>query len=344
MQSIANKKLKKKTDEAVVVPNVARSLLSLVAKRGLSTARLCRGLGFSYESLLDLDTRLSYRQTRLLIIRTQAFLEDETLGLSAGERQTPISWGLPGLAMLTCETLGEAVDYGLAHQGDTGAMLEHHASTAAGEFIIEVKPKIFDSAIEPFLVEEAFASAVAVVRHLAGHSYNPLRVELAYPRPAYAHAYRKLFRCPVHYGTSRNRLVTESRWLALRLPGYDEITCGPLRAQLDTILGNRVYRDELIESLRSHLRTRLEGINSLEEMAVQFNMSERTLRRKLTEQGYTYRGLVDETRHERACDLLRHSTESIASIAQALGFSDAHTFRRAFKRWSGRLPSQFRGQ
>lgn len=330
------------TDEAVVVPNVARSLLSLVVKRGLSTARLCRGLGFSYESLLDLDTRLSYRQTRLLIVRTQALLEDETLGLSTGQRQTPISWGLPGLAMLTCETLGEAVDYGIAHQGDNGALLEHSASTLAEEFIIEVKPKIFDSAIESFLVEEAFSSAVAVVRHLVGPSFTPLRLELAYPRPAYAPAYRKLFQCPVHYGTGRNRLITEARWLTMRLPGYDEIICGPLRAQLDTVLGRSAYRNELIESLRSHLRTRLDELGSLDEMAKQLNMSERTLRRKLTEQGYTYRGLVDEIRYERARDLLRHSAQSIAGVAQALGFSDAHTFRRAFKRWSGQLPGQFR--
>ncbi len=342
MKAPREKTAKAPTDQAVVVPNVARALLSLVEKRGFSTALLCRGLGFSYASLLDLDTRLSYRQTRLLIGRAQALLADETLGFSVGERQTPISWGLPGLAMLTCETLGEAVTYGIAHQGDAGALLEHHASNVAGEFVIEVRPKVFDSTIEPFLVEEAFSSAVAVVRHLAGATFKPLRVELAYPRPAYAAAYRKLFRCPVHYGSGRNRLVTEAHWLGMRLPGYDEMTCGPLRAQLDTILGRKAYRNELIESLRSHLRTGLEDPSSLEEMAAQFNMSERTLRRKLTEQGYTYRSLVDETRYERARDLLRHSTQSIAAIAQVLGFSDAHTFRRAFKRWSGLLPGQFR--
>ena len=335
---------KKPAEEAVVVPNVARALLSLVMERGLSPARLCRGLGFSYESLLDLQTRLSYRQTRLLILRTQALLDDEALGFSTGQRQTPLSWGLPGLAMLTCENLGEAVNYGIAHQNDTGALLEHHASQTAGEFTIEVTPKTFDSAIEPFLVEEAFSSAVAIVRALAGPTYSPLRVELAYPRPAYAQAYRTLFRCPVHFGTCHNRLVNEARWLSTRLPGYDEITCAPLRVQLDSILGRSTVRNELIESVRSQLRAGLDDSSSLDAMAARLNMSGRTLRRKLTELGYTYRGLVDEARHEHACDLLRHSSQSIATIAQALGFSDAHAFRRAFKRWSGVLPGLYRKQ
>lgn len=329
--------------DATVVPNIARSLLGLLRERGLPPGRVCRGLGFGYRDLFDLGMRLSYRQTRLLIVRSYQALQDPALGLSAGARQTPVSWGLPGLAMLTCETLGEAIEYGLAHQGDVGALLEHDSSIQRDETVLQVRPRQFDVTIEPFLVEEAFSSAVAVVRCLVGAGFSPRRVELAYPRPAHARAYTQFFRCPVHFGTGANRLVSDTQWLGTPLPGYDEITCQPLRAQLDGFLRRPERRSDLVESIASRLRTHLDHRQPLHAVAQELNMSERTLRRRLTEQQQSYQGLLDGIRHVRARDLLQHSGLPVAEVALACGFSDARSFRRAFKRWSGALPGERRG-
>jgi AraC-like DNA-binding protein len=329
-------------NEAVVVPNVARALLSLVSESGMSTAHLCRGLGFGYAQLLDLDVRLSYRQTRTLITRALRAMGDPALGLSTGIRQTPVSWGFAGLAMLTCKTLGEAMRYGLEHQGDTGALMEHQASQQKDELVIEVKPKVFDLDIEPFLVEEAFSSAVAIVRRLAGQGFNPLRIELAYSRPAYADSYSRVFRCPIKFKAGKNRLISEAHWLTTRLPDYDDITCAPLRAKLDQLLDRGVSYDALIESLRSHIRAHLDDPQALQTFARQLNMSERTLRRRLTQSGVSYSQLLDQIRHERACDLLSNTAMTLAQIAHTLGYSDARVLRRAFKRWTGTLPSEQR--
>ncbi|VVM69311.1 putative HTH-type transcriptional regulator [Pseudomonas fluorescens] len=329
-------------NEAVVVPNVARALLSLVSESGMCTAHLCRGLGFGYAQLLDLDVRLSYRQTRTLITRALRAMGDPALGLSTGIRQTPVSWGFAGLAMLTCKTLGEAMRYGLEHQGDTGALMEHQASQQKDELVIEVKPKVFDLDIEPFLVEEAFSSAVAIVRRLAGQGFNPLRIELAYSRPAYADSYSRVFRCPIKFKAGKNRLISEAHWLTTRLPDYDDITCAPLRAKLDQLLDRGVSYDALIESLRSHIRTHLDDPQALQTFARQLNMSERTLRRRLTQSGVSYSQLLDQIRHERACDLLSNTAMTLAQIAHTLGYSDARVLRRAFKRWTGTLPSEQR--
>jgi AraC-like DNA-binding protein len=72
------------------------------------------------------------------------------------------------------------------------------------------------------------------------------------------------------------------------------------------------------------------------------NISERTLRRRLADLNVSYRSLVDQARHERAVDLLRRTSGSLSEIALATGFSDARNFRRAFKRWTGMLPGDFR--
>ncbi len=89
-------------DLATITPTLARALLVVVKARGHSPQRQCRGLGFSYADLYDASLRLSYQQTCRLILRTQALLDDPALGLATGACQSPVSWGLPGLAMLTC--------------------------------------------------------------------------------------------------------------------------------------------------------------------------------------------------------------------------------------------------
>ncbi|MGT0194356.1 AraC family transcriptional regulator [Burkholderia pyrrocinia] len=324
--------------DASVVPNVARALLALLIERGFAPEQVCRGLGFGYGDLLDLNMRLSYRQTRQLITRAQKVLRDPALGLSTGIRQTPVSWGVAGLAMLTCRTLEEAIAYGLEHQGDTGALLEHRATIDRSEMIVEVKPKIFDLEIEPFLVEEAFSSAVAIVRRLVGPAFSPSRIELSYPRPEHAASYRHVFRCPVVFSASGNRMISELHWLSVCLPDYDEITCGPLRAQLDNMLGRRGSQNDLVETLSSHLRANVDDRQTLRTVANQLNVSERTLRRRLVELGVSYRDLSGQIRCERALDLLHRTNMSVAAVAQAVGFADAGSFRRAFKRWTGHVP------
>ena len=100
---------------ARVVPSMARSLLALAIERGVSPEQLCRGLGFSFQSLHDGSTRMSHQQVRGLILRSLRVFNDPAVALALGARQTPVSWGLPGLVMQTCETFGEAVLLGMSH-------------------------------------------------------------------------------------------------------------------------------------------------------------------------------------------------------------------------------------
>ena len=329
-------------DSANVVPSGARILLALIEDRGLSPDEVCRGLGFTYEELVRQDVSLSYRQMRLLIVRAQRMLGEPALGLAMGARETPISWGLPGLALLTCETYGEAVKYGLGHQQSIGALLIHLAEIRGREIRMEVRPKWFDLQIETVLVEEAFASVVAVSRCLLGSTFKPLRVDFAFQRPADEEIYRRFFQCPVRFDAGINRLTIDTHWLGARLPGYDRITSRMVREKLNTLLPIPLGRNDVVESVANRMRTGFEDHRSQRELAQMVNVSDRTLRRRLSNQEVTYRGMRDEARYERARELLANSTMSIAQIAEAVGYADARAFRRAFKRWSGSLPTEFR--
>jgi hypothetical protein len=182
--------------KADVPPAVIRSTLQIGRLRGHSAERLCRGLGFSAEELKKADMRVSYRQTSQLIRRVQQAVRDPALGLAAGSRQTIISLGLPGLGMLTCSTLGEAIAYVAEHEQDAGALLRHRYSLEGKSFIVEVIPRLYDPDLEPYLVEEAFACEVSIARGLVGPHFNPIRVDLSYAKPEHAAAYNAFSSVP----------------------------------------------------------------------------------------------------------------------------------------------------
>ncbi|WP_372176628.1 AraC family transcriptional regulator [Xanthomonas axonopodis pv. phyllanthi] len=327
---------------ANIVPNTVRSLLGLVEDRGHAPERLCKGLGFTDRDLHDRDLLLSYQQVRALILRARRLLDEPAMGLAAGMRQRPVSWGLTGLAMLTCETFGEAIAYGLGHQHEAGAMMQHLFAQQGPEACIELVPHVIDLEIEPYLIEEAFAGALNVSRCMLGPDIRPRAVELAFARSAPLEIYTRFFRCPVRFGAGRNRMTLEAKWLAARLPGYDRTTCGLLRQQLETLIQRPPSRNELVESIALRLRSDAERAPRQPELARQANCSERTLRRRLGAQQVGYRALRDAARYERAQDLLRNSQMTVAEVAQAVGYADARAFRRAFQRWSGRSPGQAR--
>lgn len=327
---------------ATIVPSMARSLLGLFEEKGQSPDRLCRGLGFTYQDLCDHEVLLSYDQVRELVLRALKVSGDPALGLAVGSRQTPVSWGVPGLAMLTCETLGEAMSYGVAHQDEAGALVDHLMQERGRELHIEVLTRNFDLRIESFLIDDALSGAFSVARCLVGPSFRLLRVDLAQQRPANEAAYQRVYRCPVRFDAGCNRITLESHWLNARLPGYDRITCGLVQAQLNTLLTKPIGRHDLVEAVANRVRFGVDALPTQRDVASMVNVSDRTLRRRLGKQAVTYRSLRDGARFERAKDLLLNSDSTVAQIAEMVGYSDARAFRRAFKRWSGLLPTEFR--
>lgn len=327
---------------ASIIPTIARSLLGLVEDRGYSPERLCQGLGIRYEDLLSHQLLLSYRQVRALILRAQQLLNEPALGLVAGARETPVSWGVAGLVMLTCETMGEAMGYVLAHQNEAGTLVQLRVSEHGNEVRLHLVSHRYDWEIENYLIDETLAGAVAVARYLLGPDFRPLRIDLAQAQPAHHAQYRRYFGCPVRFGAGSNLMVFETHWLGARLPGYDRIASQVLRRQLDGLLQAVPGRHQLIETVSNHIRyASVQGADQ-QAVASQINVSSRSLRRKLEQQGTSYRHLRDSTRYQAARELLDNTTLSLTVIAEQLGYADARSFRRAFKRWSGMLPGDYR--
>ena len=101
-------------------------------------------------------------------------------------------------------------------------------------------------------------------------------------------------------------------------------------------------REGAEEAVKSLLNQNLREYHNIERIAARLRMSSRTLRRRLTEEGVSFQDLQRDARQRFAIAYLRETNMSIEDIADQLGFSDAANFRRAFKQWTGRVPSSYR--
>lgn len=326
-------------DLADLSPSLAREILGSVDRMGGSAERLCRGLGFRPDDLKrHPEIKVSYRQTRQLVKRFQEALGDKATGLSITDAVSPLSWGLPGLAMLTCRTLGEAAQFCLQHQIDAGAVMTHRFILDGTNFVVELTPRYPDPEFEAFFVEDGFGGIVSVVRFLVGRGFKPERMEFAYPKPPHGSEYFKVFGCPMTFSTGANRMSCSAKWLQCEIQSYDAFTCDSIRGQLDQLLERQTGNNDLVESVSNILRSTIDRPTTLAEVAGELNLSERTLSRRFVEQGVSFQKLVDQIRCDYAVRLLTHTNLRIEEVAAAVGFKDSSNFRRAYKRWTGQLP------
>jgi AraC-like DNA-binding protein len=319
-----------------------RSLAAALDDMGLDAKRLLVGLGVSMDDLADPACRLSFRQGREVILRAMRMAKDQPLGLETGIREKITSVGLVGYAMLTARTVGDAVRLGLDLQKDTGSMLEFNTRPSAGGVAVTATSRFNDPDIYIFLVEEAFASFMGIGLALAGEDFRPLRIELAYPAPRHADAYQRVFGCEIRFGRMENAFVFDSGLYRQALKTADPFGH---RQLLEFLAFNRARSREaaeIIESVERVLRPRLEASCPISRVARELGMSERTLRRRLAESGVAFQGVLDGLKKNRALELLANPQMSVEQIAFAVGFTDPHNFRRAFRRWTGSTPGALR--
>jgi AraC-like DNA-binding protein len=180
-------------------------------------------------------------------------------------------------------------------------------------------------------------------RLATGTDWAPLEVRFAHSAPNDVDDHARFFRAPVHFDCGENALVLPAALLDMPCVRAD----GALLAVLDRYAADRLGRlpqtTTLAERVRAALIEQLVGTEpGAVRMAAQLKMSVRTLNRGLAAEGTSYTALLDQLRHELATRHLADDRVSIAEVAFLLGFSELSSFYRAFRRWTGRTPVEFR--
>ncbi|MBK0060561.1 AraC family transcriptional regulator [Pseudomonas sp. S44] len=195
-----------------------------------------------------------------------------------------------------------------------------------------------------FVVDSLLAGWLAQLSGLAGTPLLAERMEIEFEAPAYSTLYQPLCSTPVQFGAASNQLRLGQAALALGNPHHCPSTWQHLLQLCEAELTQRTRVRSLGERITHLLGPLLNGGREpdLEEVSRHLQLPTWTLRRKLAEEGSSFRGLLNDTRRDLAETYIRDTELAFGEIAYLLGFASAEAFQRAFKRWTRLTPGEFR--
>lgn len=268
---------------------------------------------------------------------------DDNFGLHFGSSFTPDHWGLMGYLASTSATLGEALG-----NLETYFPTCQHSSLFGlvhGETICRLNYRILDPRVSHRRqdAELTLAQLFNVIRLGAGGDWQPLAVHFEHSAPGDWREHRNFFQADVRFGQPLNAIVFRRDILDRPMPRFDPALLRLLKQSLDVLAPPLSPDLGLIQQVRAEISELLfHSGAAIEEVAASLSMPTWTLRRRLNEEGVSFRGLVEDVRKEQAARLLAQGNIGITEIAFRLGYSEVSAFSRAFSRWYKTSPNAWR--
>ena len=269
--------------------------------------------------------------------------DDAELGIKFGSRLDLTSHGILGYALMSSHTVEQALQRLVRYIGLTAPPIHFEQVMQGARCLLVCRT-------EPELVPQQFyIDAVLVSVVVSAHTLLGARVSreaelwLTRPKPSYAQRYETAAGVAVSFDRPYNAVTMPRRYLDAPVLSAEPAMAELCRQQCEKLLANMRDRRGLAGRIREQLLRAPGHFPDIARIAKQYGLSERTLRRRLAEEGTAYRTLLDEVRLELARTYLSSTGLPVAEIAVLLGYDDPANFRRAFKRMQRQSPADFRG-
>lgn len=308
---------------------------------GCDSAALFAEAGFDSKDLDGPTARCSVEKTAHLWRISVEATGDPAFGLKVASQIKHTTFHALGYGLSASSTLKEACLRLQRYCHVVSDAVEYQFFKVGGEYHFIIEPVTH----VPWESIDALVSAhLRMCRSLIGREYSPLSIELRRPRPHVMEDFDRLLRAPMRFGAEQNRLVFDAQSIERPLDGGNP----ELARHNDAIAIQhlaRIERNNIEARVREVLAQRLEGSEpSQEDVAELLNVSARTLQRKLGDGGTTFKEILDDTRHTLALAYLSEPQYSVSEVTYLLGFSCSSSFTRAFRRWTGQSPSDWRAR
>lgn len=262
---------------------------------------------------------------------------DPLIGLHLGLDTQPGNLDIVGLLLMSCDDVAEALEMLVDYQQIIGE---------GGEFFLERGEALWRVRYESRFhcrsrerMEAVFATLLHLGRWISGGAFMPQHISFQHRAAADSAAYRELLRCAVDFEARENEIIFSAAQASLPLIQSNPAVTKHLRVMADQMLaslGSQTLPHQVQLLLQEHPAA------NKEEIAEKLHMSGRHLNRLLAEDGASFKLLQDTTRRQLAEKALREAGARMADIAEQLGFSDESAFAKAFRRWTGQSPGEFR--
>lgn len=329
-----------------MVPYItARAVAPVIAgleALGHDTSPLMRQSGFGRAFLRNPEEHLPHTTMMQLWERAAVLSGDDCIGIHVAEAVPVRSFEVHGYALLSSRTLREAYQRACRYQ----------------RLIHQVTDLRFEEKKSAGLLKHSMPGGVAVPRQpaeflatvwvrfgrlITGSEWTPLNVCFPHRKPKSIVEHTRIFGRHLLFACAALELHVENTILDARNPRADEALAVVLDRYAVSLAGESQPAHSLADRVRARISETLKGTApEAGEIADSLNMSVRTLHRGLKSENVSFGMLLDSLRHERAISLLARESCSIVEVCFLLGFSEISSFYRAFKRWTGQTPSDFR--
>ncbi len=294
--------------------------------------------GVEKEMLHEEGRRISFDTINALWLRSAELITDPCFGLEAAGLWHPSYFGTLGYAWLASVTLRRAL-----------TRLERYIHVVSEETQVRLENapdglrlNLADAIQPPAYIDLTMAVIVRMCRLNCGEDFHPRYINIIHDQPGCSSKYYSLFRAPVNFSAETDSIVFSYDNLDTRLPsGNPHMAALTDQIMIDYLAA--LDRDDIVHRVKSAIIDHLnDGAVTGDRIAGELFMSVRNLHRSLEKAGTTFGRILDDTRREIAEPYVQDPSNDLTDIAFRLGYSEQSSFSRAFKRWTGMSPREFR--
>jgi AraC-like DNA-binding protein len=329
--------------DPVVPVHHPRILVELAVSLGADRAALLENVGITPATLEQADARISYEQLGTLERNAIRLTKDPALGLRLGRANGLLNNGLVGVAAATSENLEAAFRLLKQYYLQTLPGWDINLRVDGERGFFTLQETIPRGDLRAFATEALLAGFYGIVKQAIGREFSVTRVRLSYPRPAHWKLYaEQIVEAPLLFDEPVTEVEFDASILRVPIATADPVTRSVLVQYVATEAARSAPVDGAAAQVRKILLANGGRRMGLADVARALQTSARSLRRALSQMGTSYHAVADDILRARAVERVRSGRVKVEHIAQELGFTDARSFRRAFKRWTGRNPNDYR--
>ncbi|NCF19949.1 MAG: helix-turn-helix domain-containing protein [Haliea sp.] len=322
-----------------------RQLISLLEEAGVSPEQLFRELRARGVTATGTTRALASVNDEMVLLETAVDLSgDPCLAIRVGQQLGIASYGSFGFALMSCANLRETVRlllrYGQVFFQPSWTAYEHE-----GGLLLRANITRGTAAQRQLVTELAFSSSTAVSRSLYRNQVKGAEgaeIQLSYSRPPHSACYDSAFNAPVKFDCEHSQLVLTAQVLDTPVTTANRSEHVVFQQQCEEMLRGLNSVEKTTAAVRHLLIQSAGDFLDIAQVAEGLHVSERTLRRRLEAESTSFRSIFEEIRDLLAREYLAATDLTVADIAHLLDYAETVNFRRAFVRWNGVTPSEYR--
>ncbi|AMG31762.1 AraC family transcriptional regulator [Grimontia hollisae] len=317
-------------------------LVTVMESQGVQAETLLAGSDIQLQDLTTPDARASFNQKLRVFRNAVSHASSPDIGLIAGQQTHFADFGFMGYALMSADTFEEAVQLGLNYIRLAGPVLQKSFDVEGNIARFEGIEILPLEDLLSFYCEYWFGSVYTLCCDILQRPMQNHCMQFPYPAPKYVDKYRELFNCDIEFNSPKLRWEFYASELQEKLPSANKLTVTMCVQSCENMLAALQATDDIAAQVQAFILQSPGKFPGAEQVASHFNCSLRTLNRKLSESGQTYQKVLDNTRQNLAVRYLQQTSMKIEDISTLVGFSEPANFYKAFKKWTGKTPIEYR--